>query len=92
MRFTRVLFGLALSPLLLDAVIKQHLQRYKLVNLELVEEIERIKYEDDLISGGKTTNQASEFKMTSTIIFVEATFELHKWHSNNRELEIETVT
>ena len=92
MRFTRVLFGLALSPLLLDAVIKQHLQRYKLVSPELVEEIERIKYEDDLISGGETTNQASEFKMTSTIIFVEATFELHKWHSNNRELEIETVT
>ena len=36
LRFTRVLFGLAPSPFLLAAVIKQYLQRYKMVNPELV--------------------------------------------------------
>ena len=92
LRFTRVLFGLAPSPFLLAAVIKEHLQRYKMVNPELVEEIERSMYVDDLISGGETTKQALEIKMTATTIFGEATFKLHKWHSNNRELEVETAT
>ena len=90
--FTRVLFGLVLSPLLLGTVIKEHLQRYKMVNMELVEKIECSKYVDGLISGGETTKQALEIKITATAIFGEATFKLHKWHSNNRELEVETAT
>ena len=49
-------------------------------------------YVDDLISGGETTKQALEIKMTATTIFGEATFKLHKRHSNNRELEVETAT
>ena len=61
-------------------------------NPELVEEIERSMYVDDLISGGETTKQALEIKMTATTIFGEATFKLHKRHSNNRELEVETAT
>ena len=63
-----------------------------MVNPELVEEIERSMYVDDLISGGETTKQALEIKMTATTIFGEATFKLHKRHSNNRELEVETAT
>ena len=57
LRFTRVLFGLAPSSILLAAVIKEHLQRYKIVNPELVEERERSMYVEDLISGGETTNK-----------------------------------
>ena len=63
-----------------------------MVNPELVEEIERIMYVVDLISGGETAKQALEIKMTATTTFGEATFKLHKWHSNDRELEVETVT
>ena len=40
-----------------------------MVNPELVEEIERSMYVDDLISGGETTKQALEIKMTATTIF-----------------------
>ncbi|XP_066017923.1 uncharacterized protein [Pocillopora verrucosa] len=72
--------------------IKEHLQRYKMVNMELVEKIECSKYVDDLISAGETTKQALEIKITATAIFGEATFKLHKWHSNNRKLEVETAT
>ena len=50
--FHRVLFGLAPSPFLLAAVIKEHLQLYKSVNPKLVEETERSMYVDDLITGG----------------------------------------
>ena len=63
-----------------------------MVNPELVEEIERSMYVDDLISGGETAKQALEIKMTATTTFGEATFKLHKWHSNDRELEVETLT
>ena len=63
-----------------------------MVNPELVEEIERSMYVDDLISGGETTKQALEIKMTATAIFGVATFKLHKWHSNNQNLEVETAT
>lgn len=63
-----------------------------MVNPELVEEIERSMYVEDLITGGETTEQALEIKMTATTIFGEAAFKLHKWHSNNRELEVETTT
>ena len=87
LRFTRVLFGLAPSPFLLAAVIKEHLQRYKSVNPKLVEEIERSMYVDDLITGGESVNQALEAKQTAQTIFNDATFELHKWQSNVRDLE-----
>ena len=62
LHFTRVLFGLAPSPFLLAAVIKEHLQQHKSVNPKLVEEIERSMYGDDLITGGESVKQALEAK------------------------------
>ena len=87
LRFTRVLFGLAASPFLLAAVIREHLRRYKSVNPKVVEEIERSMYVDDLITGGESVKQALEAKQTARAIFSEAIFELHKWQSNARDLE-----
>ena len=62
----------------LATVTKEHLQGYKTVNSELVEEIECSMYVDDLISSRETTKQALEIKMTATTIFGEATLKLHK--------------
>ncbi len=42
---------------------------------------------DDLISGGENVNSAGKLKNKATEIFANATFTLHKWHSNVRELE-----
>nr|XP_058973923.1 uncharacterized protein LOC131800242 [Pocillopora verrucosa] len=58
-----------------------------MVNPELMEEIERRLYVDDLSNGKETTNQALEIKMTATAIFGEATFKQHKWQSNNQNLK-----
>ena len=87
LRFTRASFGLAPSPFLLGGVIQQHLANFRTVYPEIVSEIEKSLYVDDLISGGETEMKAEQLKTKATEIFADATFDLHKWHSNARELE-----
>ena len=87
LRFTRALFGLAPSPFLLGGVIQQHLTNFQTVYPEIVSEIEKSLYVDDLISGGEDEMKAEQLKTKATEIFADATFDLHKWHSNAHELE-----
>ena len=87
LRFTRVLFGLAPSPFLLGGAIQQHLETWKTRLPESVSEVLKSLYVDDLISGAPTVLRAKQLKREATEIFADATFELHKWHSNEPELE-----
>ena len=75
------------------AVIKEHLHTCKATQnrADLVAEIERSLYVDDLISGGQSVSQALPVKETAIEVFNDARFKLHKWHSNVQELEIETA-
>ena len=92
MRFTRALFGLAVSPFLLGRVIDQQLQSLETKYPEEVDEIRKSLYVDDLISGGETVAKAQHLKGSTRSIFGEAKFELHKWHSNVPSLESEVPT
>ena len=87
LRFTRALFGLAPSPFLLGGVIQHHLENFRTVYPEIVSEIEKSLYVDDLINGGEEEIKAKQLKSKATEIFADATFSLHKWHCNIRELE-----
>lgn len=87
LRFTRALFGLTSSPFLLGGVIQHLLESCRQDHPDIVSEIERSLYVDDLISGGPTCEKAKEIKSASQEVFAKGTFELHKWHSNVRELE-----
>ena len=87
LRFTRALFGLAPSPFLLGGVIECHLALWEDKYPELVAEIRRSLYVDDLLTGGQTVQQAKERKERAVEIFNDATFNLHKWNSNAEELE-----
>ena len=82
-----MVFGLAHSPFLLNGVIQQHLEILQSRYPDTVNEIRKSLYVDDLISGGPTTDKAKCLKREATEIFADAKFELHKWHSNERELE-----
>lgn len=84
--FTRALFGLTSSPFLLGGVIQHLLESCRQNYPKIVSEIERSLYVDDLISGGPTSEKAKEIKSASQIVFAKGTFELHKWHSNVKEL------
>ena len=87
LQFTRALFGLGPSPFLLGGVIEQRLDIWSHKQPEIVREIKKNLYRDDLISGGTTVSKAREKKNAATEIFADAAFELHKWHSNVAELE-----
>ena len=89
LRFTRVLFGLSPSPFLLGGVIQQHLESWQTRLPECVREALRSLYVDDFISGAPTVPKAKELKSETTEIFANAKFVLHKWHSNEPELETE---
>jgi hypothetical protein len=90
-RFTRALFGLTCSPFLLNGVLNEHLKSWETKRPELVEEIRKNLYVDDLMTGGATITEVKEKKSQAREIFEDATFKLHKWHSNVKELESPTT-
>ena len=86
-RFTRALFGLTCSPFLLGGVINQHLDNWEDRYPEIVKELCDGIYVDDLMTGGTTVKETEEKKATAVEVFEDATFTIHKWHSNAPELE-----
>ena len=88
LRFTRVLFGLASSPFLLAGVIEQHLSSWEGRYPDIVAELRKSLYVDDLLSGGQTIAEAADRKEKVVEVFEDATFKLHKWNSNASELEL----
>ena len=87
-KFTRALFGLEPLPFLLCGVIQHHLNTCRADHPDTVAGIERELSVDDLITGGGTVQETEEKKAKTTEIFRQATFHLHKWHSNIPKLEI----
>lgn len=69
-------------------MIQHHLSICRPDYHEIVPEIERRLYVDDLLSGWQTVEKAREIKDTAREIFRKASFQLHKWNSNAREIEV----
>ena len=76
-----MVFGLAPSPLLLNAVIQQHLESVQSEYPGTVQEIKNSLYVDDLITGVTTMEGAQKLKHHAVEIVNRAKFTLHKWHS-----------
>ena len=87
LRFTRVLFGLAPLPYLLQAVIESHLDVWSERLPKDVKHLRRSMYVDDLLRRGLTVKQAETRKEVTKEVMQDATFKLHKWSSNMPELE-----
>lgn len=88
-RFTRALFGLTCSPFLLGGVLNEHLNSWEKEYPDLVKEIRDGLYVDNMMTGGKNVEEVAEKKVKAIKVFEDATFKLHKWHSNASELEDE---
>ena len=87
LRFARVPFGLAPSPFLLGGVIDMHLSTWEDREPDILPKFRRKLYVNDLVSGSTTNPEVREFKEKVTKMFRDGCFNLHKWHSNDRDLE-----
>ena len=82
-----MVFALAPSPFLLNAVIQQHLESVLSEYPRTLQEIKNSLYVDHLITGDTTLEGAQQLKHHAVRIFNRAKFTLHKWHSNMSEPE-----
>ena len=53
---------------------------------QTINKIEKSLYVDDFVTGEVNTEKVKKIRETSEKIFREADIELHKWHSNAKEL------
>ena len=91
LRFTRVLFGLVQSPFILGATIQQHLENVKDKYPEIVRVLSDEMYVDDVISGGRDQADALKVKQEAKACLGDGGFTLHKWHSNEKSLDGESM-
>ena len=87
LRFTRLVFGLNQSPFILEGTLKTHFERYESMYLELIRKIRDDMYVDDLVTGGESLQEVEKIKSDSIELFEKGGFKLHKWHSNETNLE-----
>lgn len=79
--------GLAQAPFILNGALDYHFDNYNKQEKEIVQTIKDDLYVDDVIGGATTTIKANIYKESATIILKDATFTLHRWHSNDTECE-----
>ena len=69
LKFTRVVFGVAPSPYLLNATIACHLDQYENTHQETVSKIRESIYVDDVIMGAQIESEALKLYEESKAIF-----------------------
>ena len=86
-KFSRVVFGVAPSPYLLNATIAQHLATFEDTHFDLVHKIKDSIYVDDIVTGANSLSEAFDLYKDSKYIFKKGGFNLRKFLSNNKELQ-----
>ncbi|XP_043203715.1 uncharacterized protein LOC122371441 [Amphibalanus amphitrite] len=81
-RMTRVVFGVASSPFLLQAVIRRHLEGQPDELRDTADRLKRDVYCDDLLTSMATESEAKVFAQEAKEVFSTAKMNLTKWRSN----------
>ena len=87
MRFTRVVFGVASSPFLLNATVQYHVKSYEHTHPELVSQLLRSIYVDDVVYGAPDVDKAYQLFESSKDIMRGGGFNLRKFLTNNPQLQ-----
>ena len=86
-RFTRIPFGVTSSPYLLNATVQHHLNRHSTEFPDVVQEISRSIYVDDVAFGADNDDLVYELYLNSKSILKSGGFNLRKFLSNSKELQ-----
>ena len=87
LRFCTTVFGINSSPFILGATVSYHMGKYLDIDENVVLQYLQDLYMDDDISGAQTTDDGFNFYLYSMIFMKEGSFILHKWTTNNHELQ-----
>ena len=83
LRFIRALFRLTLSPFLLGGVLDYHMSSWQERKPELIAELKKSHYEDDLVSGKPTIEEAKvmrrKFQAKPDLLFINCTPKSQSW-------------
>ncbi|GFX22327.1 integrase catalytic domain-containing protein [Trichonephila clavipes] len=80
------MFGVNVSPFLLSATIKHHIENYREQYPAATEMLDTCLYVDDVISGADDISQALKVSKDAETIMKNASMKLRKWNSNDRTL------
>ncbi|GFV01155.1 pro-Pol polyprotein [Trichonephila clavipes] len=80
------MFGVNVSPFLLSATIKHHIENYREQYPAATEMLDTCLYVDDVISGADDISQALKVSKDSETIMKNASMKLRKWNSNDQTL------
>ncbi|GFU09138.1 reverse transcriptase domain-containing protein [Trichonephila clavipes] len=81
-----VMFGVNVSPFLLSATIKHHIENYREQYPAATEMLDTCLYVDDVISGADDISQALKVSKDAETIMKNASMKLRKWNSNDQTL------
>ena len=87
-RFTRLVFGLTCSPLILNATVKAHVQNS--INdetIQILTQFLRDLYVDNTATSFNSSSEALEFYSVCKQVLFKGGFQLRKWESNNVNLQ-----
>ena len=85
-RFCRVVFGLNASPFLLNATLRHHIETFVERDPIFVQKMKDGFYVDDLVSGGKHTDEVRDLYEEAKSRMAMGGFELRKWLTNDTAL------
>ena len=73
----------------MEGTLKKHFENCRDNFEKLIKIIENYMHVDDLITWGNDLEEVKETKQNSIQLFKKGSFNLHKWNSNEPELERE---
>ena len=85
-RFTRAIFGAGPSPYILGGTVRHHMEQYKAINPEFVEDVDESLYVDDYVSGGDEKLEICERKQKLQERLEAGGFTLRKWYTNEESI------
>ena len=85
-RFAHVVFGVTLTPFLLNATICKHNNQYTIADPDYVQKTLLSFFIDDFTRGEFSNDTAFELYKKLKLRFLESHFNLRKWRTNNQKL------